>query len=176
MFFHRSRGIALRATLIRVGVESAFALAGALAFGAGNLAATTMALLMAIYLARGVLWLIRTAASALTWALDRRASATGFAEALHAVRLPVTADMRGEKDVTVSLGRAALDPGVTREAAAFAYATQGFVEAVHLHCDPVAAAMVTSNLARGMDLYIDQAAPGVRREPPPAGGSLPMAR
>lgn len=154
MMFRRARGIAIRATAIRVAVELTVCLAAALAVGRSGLASTTAALMIALYGARAVLWLVRVMSSAIVWWIERRATVARFAEALGAVDLPVTADMRGEADVTRSLGRALLDPDISRAAAAFAYSTQGYVEAVHQHCDPVVAAMITSSMARGMDRHV----------------------
>lgn len=154
MMFRRARGIAIRATAIRVAVELTVCLAAALAVGRSGLASTTAALMMALYGARAVLWVVKVMSSAIVWWIERRATVARFAEALAAVDLPVTTEMRGEADVTRSLGQALLDPGISRAAAAFAYSTQGYVEAVHQHCDPVVAAMITSSMARGMDRHV----------------------
>ena len=168
MVFERARGLALRATLVRVGVELAVATALTLAIGRGSFVATVAALMMAIYIARAVLWFIRAASTAIAWRLGRQARIDRFAEALHAVRLPATPAMRGSKDISGSLALAALAPGISREAAAFAYSTQGFVDAVHAHADPLTAAMVVSDMARGMDRYVDDLE---RRGPLPPSGS-----
>lgn len=136
--------------MIRLGVELLVSTAIGLALGPASLIPTVAALMMAIYIARAVLWLIGGVATAIEWRLDRRGSIDRFAAALRAVDLPVTPGMAGTRDVGETLGQAALDPRISREAAAFAYSTRGFVEALHLHADPLAAAMVTSNMARAL--------------------------
>ncbi|MDP2800503.1 MAG: hypothetical protein Q8O26_01335 [Phreatobacter sp.] len=156
MVFERSRGIALRATLIRLAVELALCSTAALAIGRGGFITTVAALMMVIYVARAVLWFITAASNALIWRWGRQERIDRFAEALQAVRLPVEPAMRGSRDVSQSLARALLSPDISREAAAFAYSTQGFVEAVHVHTDPLTAAMIAYDMARGMDLHIDR--------------------
>lgn len=168
MVFERSRGIALRATLIRLAVELALCTAVALVIGKDRFLTTLAALMMVIYIARAVLWFITAASNALIWRWGRRARIDRFAEALQAVRLPLDPAMRGNRDVSQSLALALLSPDISREAAAFAYSTQGFVEAVHVHTDPLTAAMIASDMARGMDLHIDRTT-GAGAAPPSGG-------
>jgi len=172
MVFQRTRGRALRTRLIRIGVELACSVLATLAVGADQPFLTIIVLMIAIYLARAVVWLVDLFAFSVGWLIDRRGDAELYADALAAVRLPVGPELRGERDATRSLSLAAQHPQTSREAHAFACHTQGYIEAVHAQFDPVRAAMVNSLVVAGMDRYIDRVA--ARAGQP--GGSRPTAR